>query len=477
MEIKSNLKYFLRFTILLISITSITIYYFDNFLIGDYIDGFNIISQNLIEDRNRFYNFISLEYIKIDIFLLIFVFLFLIFLYSSKFYSYVNELTFTIDKSIFDEYINIFLLWSASILSFLQLFRFTAISRAYLILFLFFVPFLLVVFRNSELISSLLGRNVKTENYITINLEENSIFHELRLLKLRSNIGNYKINNFEISSVTNLVDSINKKNKLNLIVFYLNAEELSPEIEKYLLNLNKKVLLISSKNLDFKNNFYFRLNQTNKKYLYYINNDIQYGSRYILKRVIDITLSIMFLFIASPIILLIIVLILIKSGRPIIYSQTRVGLHGNNFQMYKFRTMKVDSHSKREDLKEQNIKSGPLFKIENDPRIIKGLQFLRSYSLDEIPQFLNVLNGSMSIVGPRPLFPEDNEHYDTIYMRRLNVLPGITGLLQINDRNTNDFKIWYKFDIEYIDSWSLWNDFKIILKTPISIFTRKIKGK
>lgn len=477
MKIKSKVKHFLRFSILLTSITSFTIYYFDNFLIGDYSDGFNIVSQNLIEDRNRFYNFISLEYIKIDIYLALFVMLFLIFLYSSKFYSYVNELTFTIDKSIFDEYINIFLFWSASILSFLQLFRFTAISRAYLILFLFLVPFLLVIFRNSELISSILGRNVKTENYITINLEENSIFHELRLLKLRTNLGDYKINNFDISTATNLIDTINKKNKLNLIVFYLNVDELSKEIEKYLLNLNKKILLISSKNLDFKNNFYFRLNQTNKKYLYYINNDIQYGSRYILKRIIDITLSIIFLVVASPIILLITFLILIKAGRPIIYSQTRVGLHGNNFQMYKFRTMKVDSHSKRENLKEQNLKSGPLFKIENDPRIIKGLQFLRSYSLDEIPQFFNVLNGSMSIVGPRPLFPEDNEHYDTIYMRRLNVLPGITGLLQVNDRNTDDFKIWYKFDIEYIDNWSLWIDFKIILKTPISIFTRKIKGK
>jgi lipopolysaccharide/colanic/teichoic acid biosynthesis glycosyltransferase len=109
--------------------------------------------------------------------------------------------------------------------------------------------------------------------------------------------------------------------------------------------------------------------------------------------------------------------------------------------------------------------------------LITGAKFFRRYSIDEIPQFLNVLKGDMSVVGPRPLFPEDSEYFDQHYIRRLNVMPGITGLLQINDRNTDDFDIWYKYDIEYIENWSLIGDFEIILKTPFSLFKSKIIGK
>ena len=104
-----------------------------------------------------------------------------------------------------------------------------------------------------------------------------------------------------------------------------------------------------------------------------------------------------------------------------------------------------------------------IFKIENDPRIIKGTNPLRNYSLDELPQFINVLKGDMSVVGPRPLFDEDTKHFDQNYMRRLNVLPGITGLLQINERNASEFSTWYKYDLEYIENWSLWFDIRILL--------------
>ena len=106
-----------------------------------------------------------------------------------------------------------------------------------------------------------------------------------------------------------------------------------------------------------------------------------------------------------------------------------------------------------------------MFKIEEDPRIIPSLKFLRKYSLDELPQLINVVKGDMSLVGPRPLFEADTNQFDKNYMRRLNVLPGMTGLLQINERNTDDFKIWYKYDIEYIENWSLYLDLKILLKT------------
>ena len=165
----------------------------------------------------------------------------------------------------------------------------------------------------------------------------------------------------------------------------------------------------------------------------------------------------------------------LDKGSPII-KQDRVGLHGKQFKMYKFRTMKKDSHELRGELSDLNKHRGPLFKIEDDPRIIKGTEFLRKYSLDELPQVINVLKGDMSMVGPRPLFKEDTKLFNQVYMRRLNVLPGITGLLQINDRNTPDFSIWHKYDIEYIDNWSIYLDFKIMINTPKAIFKSKTKG-
>ena len=124
MKSNTKIKYFFRFTLLQTILTWVTIFYFDNFLIGDYRDGFLIISRNLLEDKNRFMSFIPNSFIKIDIMLAIFIFIFLLILYSTKFYSYVNELTFTVDKGFLDEYFSIYLLWSASLLSFLQLFRF-----------------------------------------------------------------------------------------------------------------------------------------------------------------------------------------------------------------------------------------------------------------------------------------------------------------------------------------------------------------
>jgi lipopolysaccharide/colanic/teichoic acid biosynthesis glycosyltransferase len=168
--------------------------------------------------------------------------------------------------------------------------------------------------------------------------------------------------------------------------------------------------------------------------------------------------------------------IMIIDGSPFYVKQRRVGLHGEVFNMLKFRTMKKNSHELREEMEELNRSDGPLFKIDDDPRILKNLNFARRFSLDELLQFINVLKGDMSIVGPRPLFDDDTQSFDTKYMRRLNVLPGITGLLQINERNTSEFETWYKYDIEYIENWSLYLDFKIILKTPFALFSKKIKG-
>jgi len=235
-------------------------------------------------------------------------------------------------------------------------------------------------------------------------------------------------------------------------------------------------LVISQNQPVFKNIFLFRQEIIDNVYFTYFNNDVQYGSKYILKRLIDVVFSIVGIIIFSPIIGLLSIYILLLDGAPFFIKQKRVGLHGEIFELYKFRTMKKNSHELRETLEVLNQSSGPLFKIENDPRILKGLNVIRRFSLDETLQFFNVIKGDMSIVGPRPLFDDDTKYFNTNYMRRLNVLPGITGLLQINDRNTKDFETWYKYDIEYIENWSLYLDLKIIFKTPFSMFSKKIQG-
>jgi len=172
-----------------------------------------------------------------------------------------------------------------------------------------------------------------------------------------------------------------------------------------------------------------------------------------------------------------VIYLLIVDGWPPIIIQKRVGLHGKSFKMYKFRSMYRNTHHLRANLSSQNSKTGPLFKLDDDPRLIRGAKTIRRFSLDELPQLINVIKGDMSLVGPRPLFDTDTKYFDTNYMRRLNVLPGMTGLLQINDRNTNDFKVWFKHDIEYIENWNFYLDLKILLKTIPSLFNKNVQGK
>ncbi len=483
MNIFKYLKYGIRFLFLQVSLTIFTTYYFDNYLLprGALKNVYRLqIDANLLEDKNRFLGFISDDLVKIDILLAIFIFVFLIFLFATKFYTYVNELTFSLDSNYLGEYFSIFLVWASSVMMFMTMFRFAnLISRAYLLLYIFTIPIFLLLFRNSEVISSIFGRSITDENFITINLEDDSIFRKLRIMTFRNSISDHNqvdLNNKE--QLINLIDSINKKKEINLIVINLDSlQTLDSEVEKYLINLNKKILLISKNKLKFNAYFIHREENVSNFYLTYFNNDIQYGSKYILKRLMDIVFSLIFIIVFSPIYLLIAIYIFSLDRTPIIIKQNRVGLHGKQFQMYKFRTMYNNSHELRQDLQDQNTHSGPLFKLDNDPRIIKGSEILRKYSLDELPQFINVLKSEMSLVGPRPLFEEDTKLFEKKYMRRLNVLPGITGLLQINERNTSEFSVWFKYDLEYIENWSLLLDIQIILKTPISIFKSKIIGK
>ncbi len=184
-----------------------------------------------------------------------------------------------------------------------------------------------------------------------------------------------------------------------------------------------------------------------------------------IKRMIDIFVSATVLLIMSPILLLIALLIKLTSPGPVFFKQERSGLKGRKFTLYKFRSMVVNAEEIKEELMDQNEMDGPVFKIKKDPRITLVGAFIRKTSLDEYPQLLNVLKGDMSIVGPRPPIPSEVDNYQIWQRRRLSLKPGITCIWQVSGRNKLSFDQWMKMDLEYIDSWSLLLDMKILFRT------------
>ena len=191
------------------------------------------------------------------------------------------------------------------------------------------------------------------------------------------------------------------------------------------------------------------------------------------KRVFDVTVSFVVLALLTPVFAAVAVAIKLDSPGPVFFRQRRVGLQGRTFDILKFRSMYLDAEARLEPLRAHNEMSGPVFKMRNDPRITRIGRFIRRTSLDEFPQFWNVLRGEMSVVGPRPPLPAEVRQYKRWQRRRLSVKPGITCLWQISGRNNIDFDRWMELDLEYIDQWSLWSDIEICLKTiPAVLGTR-----
>ena len=186
---------------------------------------------------------------------------------------------------------------------------------------------------------------------------------------------------------------------------------------------------------------------------------------FLLKRVLDTTLSSIALILLSPFMLVIALAIAIDSPGPVFYQANRVGRKGRTFHCLKFRTMVTNADALKGQLKEQNERDGILFKMSNDPRVTRIGRFLRKYSLDEIPQFFNVLRGEMSLVGPRPPIASEVERYDLAHLRRLDVLPGITGLWQVEARHDPSFDSYISLDTAYVENWTVWLDVKILLRT------------
>jgi exopolysaccharide biosynthesis polyprenyl glycosylphosphotransferase len=185
----------------------------------------------------------------------------------------------------------------------------------------------------------------------------------------------------------------------------------------------------------------------------------------IIKSIIDYSVAALGTLILLPLCILIGLAIKMTSEGPILFTQTRSGLNGRDFTLYKFRTMVVDAESMKAELDTTNEMDGPVFKMKNDPRITAIGHLLRKASLDELPQLLNILKGEMSLVGPRPPLPSEVESYHTWQRRKLSMKPGLTCIWQVSGRNTISFKQWMKMDLEYIDNWSLLLDFKLLSLT------------
>jgi exopolysaccharide biosynthesis polyprenyl glycosylphosphotransferase len=188
------------------------------------------------------------------------------------------------------------------------------------------------------------------------------------------------------------------------------------------------------------------------------------------KRALDIAGSVVAIVVLSPVFALVAIAIRRADGGPAFFRQVRVGLHGRPFEVIKYRTMTIDAEARYDELAEQSDTRGAAFKMTNDPRITPVGRFLRRTSLDELPQFWNVLRGEMSLVGPRPAPPREVEGYDLWHRRRLSMKPGITGLWQVTARQSDDFEERAELDLAYIDRWSLWLDAKILIRTIPAAF-------
>lgn len=185
----------------------------------------------------------------------------------------------------------------------------------------------------------------------------------------------------------------------------------------------------------------------------------------LVKRIIDVTVSSVGLVLCAPLFLVIALAIRLDSPGSVIFRQTRVGLRGRRFEMYKFRSMRMGAEEQQDMLADLNEVNGPIFKIRDDPRLTRVGRILRRLSLDELPQLVNVLRGEMSLVGPRPPVPAEVEKYQEWHKKRLEAPPGMTGLWQVSGRSRLSFDEMVLLDIYYIENWSLWLDFKILMRT------------
>jgi exopolysaccharide biosynthesis polyprenyl glycosylphosphotransferase len=282
-----------------------------------------------------------------------------------------------------------------------------------------------------------------------------------------ANVGGYEV--FPLSSI----NSILQNHVIDEVVFAVNMQELArlEPVMEHCADLGIRTRV----QLEFLPPAYSRIYLENFRDVQLLSLSSAPDSelRLFFKRAFDVTLSFVALVLLSPLYASIAAMIRITSPGPVLFQQTRCGLGGRRFTLYKFRSMINNAEQMRAELHQLNELDGPVFKISDDPRITTVGRWLRRFSLDELPQLWNVFRGDMSFVGPRPAVPEEVEQYEDWQRRRLRMRPGLTCTWVLEGRNHVDFNRWMQLDLKYIDNWSLWLDTKIFLRTiPIVLSGR-----
>ena len=217
----------------------------------------------------------------------------------------------------------------------------------------------------------------------------------------------------------------------------------------------------------------FRAQDLGGRTLIYVEQIQRGGWHAVAKRTFDIVVSLAALMLTAPLLLIAAIAIKRSSRGPVIFAQERVGRDGQTFRVFKLRTMVADADAIKHTLADRNEADGPMFKIADDPRVTKAGRLLRRLSIDEIPQFVNVLRGDMSVVGPRPALPSEVEQWTDDVHERLRVLPGITGMWQVSGRSETTFDEYKRLDLYYVDNWSLAHDARIVLRTVSAVMARR----
>lgn len=467
MQVKNTNKEILRFLFTIFTVFSYTIFAFSTSLINQ--ENQNIFIQNLLEDFDRFLNINLNSTNSIEIIILGYSILLVSFISSS--YWYNNPHLYV--ENDFRVYLKIFSLTTLFIVFFFYFLRINNVSRLYFLIYILVMPVLFLFFRSNGIFSKYIIRQIIADRFLHLN-DSNSYGDEIYLYKQFNKVNEVdklSIDNADESNVLISVGEIQKVKQFDFIL--LNVENFSSFTKNILLDLSifKKPIFLALKNVNEEiiSDLIIKKIERSHLNLFFLNLKVQDGLGLLFKRIFDILTASLLLIVLLPLSVYIIIFIYIQDFQNPFVSIKRSGIYGREFKMYKFRTMKIDSHKRREDFNELNNRKGPLFKIVNDPRIIKNLSWIRNYSLDELPQLLNVIKGEMSLVGPRPLFNDDLQKFQIKQTMRLNVLPGITGLLQINDRETESFDTWFYWDKEYIENWSLFLDLQILLMTPFRL--------
>jgi exopolysaccharide biosynthesis polyprenyl glycosylphosphotransferase len=196
----------------------------------------------------------------------------------------------------------------------------------------------------------------------------------------------------------------------------------------------------------------------------------------ITKRVLDVTVGSLALLVLSPVLAVSALVVWAYDRGPVLFRQERVGQHGERFTLYKMRTMVPDAEARKAELEGENGRAGPLFKLAHDPRVTPFGRFLRASSIDEIPQLFNVLEGTMSLVGPRPALPDEVAQFDDALNERLTVKPGVTGLWQVEARDLPSFELYRRYDLLYVQNWSLGVDVAVIARTTAVVGLRALRA-